>query len=79
MPGKAAEPVYPPKMPDFEKSLGAQAPTADNMPSKVELEKPSSDDADSSEVAEDKPEKEKEGGIKDYFASVNQSICAELD
>ncbi len=79
MPGKAAEPVYPPKMPDFEKSLGAQAPTADNMPSKVELKKPSSDDADSSEVAEDKPEKEKEGGIKDYFASVNQSICAELD
>jgi len=69
MPGKAAEPVYQPKMPDFEKSLGAQAPTADNMPSKVELEKPSSDDADSSEVAEDKPEKEKEGGIKDYFAS----------
>lgn len=69
MPGKAAEPVYPPKMPDFEKSLGAQASTADNMLSKVELKKPSSDDANSSEVAENKPEKEKEGGIKDYFAS----------
>ncbi len=63
-------------MPDVEKSLGAQPPTADNMPSKVEPKKPSSDDADSSEVAEDKPEKEKEGGIKDYFVSgESEHLC----
>lgn len=76
----AAEPVYPPKIPDVvEKSLGAQPPTADNMPSKVEPKQPWSDDTDSSEVAEDKPEKEKKGGIKDYFVGVNQSIFAKLD
>ena len=54
-------------MPDVEKSLGAQSPSADDIPSKVEPKEPSSDDADSSEVAEDKAEKEKGGGIKDYF------------
>ena len=70
MSGKAAKPVYPPKMSDVEKSLGAQPPTADNMPSKVETPKrPSSDNADSSEVIEDKPGTEKKGGIKDYFVS----------
>lgn len=56
-------------MPDVEKSLGAQPPTVDNMPSKVEPNTLTSDDADSSEVAEDKPEKDKEGSIKDYFVS----------
>ena len=52
-----------------EKSRGAQPPTADNVSSKVEPEKPSVGDADSSEVANDKPEPEKAGGIKDYFVS----------
>lgn len=76
MPGKAAEPVYPQKMPDVEKSLGAQPPTAENMPCQVELKRPSSDDTDSSKVAEDKPEKEKEGGIKDYFVSgESEHLC----
>lgn len=76
MPGKTAEPVYPPKMPDVEKSLGAQPPTADKITSKVEPKKPFSDDADSSEAAEDKPEKEKEGGIKDYFVSgESEHLC----
>jgi len=56
-------------MPSVEKSLGAQPPTADNMPNMVEPKKLSSDDADSSKVTEDKPEKEKEGGVKDYFVS----------
>ena len=57
-------------MTDVEKSLGAQPPTAGNMASMVESEKGiSSDDAGSSEVAEDKPEKKKEGGVKDYFVS----------
>jgi len=54
-------------MPDVEKSLGAQPETADNTPCKVEPKKLSSDDADSSEIAEDKPEKDKGGGLKDYF------------
>lgn len=63
-------------MPDVEKSLGAQSPTVDNIPSKVERKKPSSDDTDSSEVTEDKPEKEKEGGIKDYFVSrKSEHLC----
>ena len=64
-------------MTDVEKSLGAQPPTADNMPSMVESEKGiSSDDAGSSEVAEDKPEKKKEGGVKDYFVShESEHLC----
>lgn len=66
---KAAEPVYPPNIHNGEKSLGAQPPIADNMPGKVEPRKPSSDDADSSEIAEDKPKKEKGAGIKDYLVS----------
>lgn len=66
---KAAQSFYPPEMPDVEKSLGAQPPTVDNMPSQVEPKRLSSDDADSSEVAGDKPDKEKEGSIKDYFVS----------
>ena len=57
-------------MTDVEKSLGAQPPTAGNMPSMVEPEKVLlSDDAGSSDVSEDKPEKKKEGGVKDYFVS----------
>jgi len=60
----------------LNQSFGARLATADNMPSKVESKKPSSDDADSSEVAEDKPEKEKEGGIKDYFVSdESEHLC----
>lgn len=63
-------------MPDVEKSLGGQPPTAGNMPSKVELKKSSSGDTDSSEVAEDKPEKEKKGGIKDYFVNgISEHLC----
>ncbi|MCJ1292941.1 hypothetical protein MMC34_004494 [Xylographa carneopallida] len=54
-------------MPDIEKSFGAQSPPADDMPVKVEPKEASLDDTDSSEVAEDKAEKEKKGGIKDYF------------
>ncbi|KAK4940540.1 hypothetical protein LTR28_009113, partial [Elasticomyces elasticus] len=54
-------------MPDVEKSLVAQPPTANNMPSMIEPKKPLSDDANSSEVAGDTPETEKKGGIKDYF------------
>ncbi|KAK4988078.1 hypothetical protein LTR50_004194 [Elasticomyces elasticus] len=54
-------------MADIEKSLGAQQPTADNTPSMIEPQKPSSDDVNSSEVAGDTPETEKKGGIKDYF------------
>ena len=57
-------------MADAEKSLGPQPPTAGNMSSMVEPEKVLlSDDSGSSEVAEDKPEKKKEGGVKDYFVS----------
>ena len=57
-------------MTDVEKSLGAQPPTAGNMLSTVEPEKVLlSDDAGSSEVAEDESEKKKEGGVKDYFVS----------
>lgn len=66
-------------MPDLEKSLGAQAPVADEMSSQVEPKRPSSLDADSSEEAEDKPEKEKEGGVKDYFVSDESQYIAELD
>ena len=69
MPKKAAESVYHPKMPDVEKSLGAQPPVADNMPSKIEPKTPFSDDADASEVVEDTSEKENEGDMKDYFVS----------
>ena len=62
--------MYPPKMTDVEKSLGPQPPTAGNMSSMVEPEKVLlSDDAGSSEVVKDKPEKKKEGGVKDYFVS----------
>ena len=63
-------------MGDVEKSLGAQPPTADPMPSKVKPKKPSSDDTGSSEVAEDKPEKEEQGGVKDYFVSgESEHLC----
>lgn len=63
-------------MGDVEKSLGAQPPTADPMPSKVKPKKPSSDDTGSSEVAEDKPEKKEEGGVKDYFVSgESEHLC----
>lgn len=64
-------------MTDVEKSLGAQPPTADNMSSMVDPQKTlSSDDAGSSEVAEDKPEKKKEGGVKDYFVSdQSEHLC----
>ena len=64
-------------MGDVEKSLGAQPPTADPMPSKVEPKKPSSDDTGSSEVAEDKSEKEEQGGVKDYFVSgESEHLCS---
>ncbi len=56
-------------MSEFEKSLGALPPTADNLPSKSEHRKLSSDDADTSEETEDKSETEKAGGLKDYFVS----------
>lgn len=56
-------------MPDVEKSLDAQPPAADGMPSKIEPKTPSSNDTDLAEVTEDKPGKEKEGGIKNYFVS----------
>ena len=67
MPVRTAAPVSTIAMSDVEKSLGAQPPTT--VPHKVETEKPLSDDQDSAEVAEEKPEKEKEGSIKDYFVS----------
>ncbi|TKA64596.1 hypothetical protein B0A55_10114, partial [Friedmanniomyces simplex] len=55
-------------MTDVEKSLGAPPPPAAAVaPIKAELDKPSSNDAASSEVAEEKPEKEKKEGIKDFF------------
>ena len=81
MPERIAEPGYPSKIPDAEKSLGTQPPDVEYMPSKVEPKQPSSDYADSSEVAEDNSEKEKKGGIKDYFVSgsLRQSIFAQLD
>lgn len=66
---KAAELVYSSKMPDFEKLLNVQTSTANNMLSKIELKKSSLNDANSSEVAENKSEKEKKGRIKNYFAS----------
>ena len=66
---KAAEPVYSLKMPNVEKSLDVQPPTADNMLSKVELKKPLLNNADSSEVAENKSKKKKKEGIKNYFIS----------
>ena len=56
-------------MSDVEKSLGAQLPTTHELPSKVEPKKLSSDHEDSFEVAEDKPEKEKGGSVKDYFVN----------
>jgi hypothetical protein len=56
-------------MPFVEKSLGAQTPNVNNMASKIEPETPSSDNGDPSRSAEDKPEKEKEGSMKDYFVS----------
>ena len=56
-------------MSDVEKSLGAQRPPADSIPSKDELQKPLSEDTDSSQPAEDKLEKEKAGSLKDYFVS----------
>lgn len=72
--GKESGLLYLPKTPDVEKSIGAesvgvQQPTADNLPSKLEREILSSDDAHSSEIAEDKQKKVKEGGMKDYFVS----------
>ncbi len=66
---KAAEPVYSLKMFNVEKSLDVQPPTADNMLSKVELKKPLLNNADSSEVAENKSKKKKKEGIKNYFIS----------
>ncbi|KAK5122831.1 hypothetical protein LTR85_003746 [Meristemomyces frigidus] len=55
-------------MPDVEKPLGALAPPVDSMPRKVESGDPSSsDDAQSAGVDKDEKEKEKEGGVKDYF------------
>ncbi|TKA76378.1 hypothetical protein B0A55_05265 [Friedmanniomyces simplex] len=54
-------------MTDVEKSLGATPPPAAAVaPIKAELDKPSSNDAASSEVAEEKSEEKKEG-IKDFF------------
>lgn len=69
MSGKTAESVYSSKMPDFEKSLDAQTSTANNMLSKIEFKKSSSNDANSSEIVENKSEKEKKKRIKNYFAS----------
>ena len=57
-------------MSDVEKSLAAQQPPADSIPSKDELQKPLSEDTDSSQPAEDKPEKEKAGSLNDYVVSV---------
>lgn len=66
---------------DAEKSLVAQPPTADNLPTKIEPPNSVSDDAASSKVVEEKPEKEKEKkeGVKDYFVRGNQSISANID
>ena len=60
-------------MADLEKpSLGVQPPAADIVPNNVEIKTPSTKDASSSEAeaeGHNKPEKEKEGSIKDYFVS----------
>ena len=57
-------------MADLEKSLGAQPPTPDNMPSKMAHRKPSSEGADETEQTENEPIKEKAGGFKDFLVSV---------
>ena len=63
-------------MPDVEKSLGEQPPPADNIPNKVKPEEPSSDDADSFEIAENKPDEEKKSGVKDYFViGESEHLC----
>ena len=58
-------------MADIEKSLGAQPPMVDDIPAKLADSKLSSDDAEVSEAAEEKPEKEKKGGFKDYIVSIH--------
>lgn len=66
-------------MHDVEKSLGsesqplgAQPPVVDSLPTNFDHEKPSSDDAGDTKEAEEKTEKEKGGGFKDYFVSSHQ-------
>ncbi len=56
-------------MSDVEKSFQAPPQDVYNMPNEVWSKQPSSDDPDLSEIAEDKPETEKQGSIKDYFVS----------
>lgn len=57
-------------MADVEKAVGAQPPlTTTNGPIEVEPKLAVSDDGKSSQEADDKPKKEKEGSLKDYFVS----------
>ena len=60
-------PVY--AQPDVEKSLGVQPPAVSNEPNKVDAKEHDTDDADSSERADETPEKETEGSLRDYFVS----------
>lgn len=81
MPEKACGPLHSREINDLEKStaenlpvFSAQPSTADHLSTKIEPNKPLSDDANVSEVAADKPEKEKKEDFKNYLVNSKSHI-----